>query len=342
METPDPIFPNSDQYLGGTTHLQSLSLTSIPILGLPNLLLSSTDIVDLRLMEIPISVFISPDEMVTTLSALTRLRLLHLGPEFDEFHPDWENRRLPPPTRTVLPSLIELRFEGVIEYLDDFMARIDAPLLDRLHIDVPFYRNRVTVLNTPQMLLFRGHVPKLQALGEAHIGIDIDNAKIWIKFLSTRTYSGVLKLEIICIEPEQQFPCLAQFCHSPFFPLSTLENLYIDGGTYSRQCRRRSTENARWLELLRPFTSVKNLYLSKDFARPIAPALEELGGGIVTEVLPALENVFIERFQIYGPVNEAFRNFAATRQLSGHPIVVSDWDGPPRNRARKRTLKIKK
>jgi hypothetical protein len=133
-EIPDPIYPCSDQYLGGTTHLRSLSLTGTPIPGLPNLLLSSTDLVDLRLMEIPISVFISPDEMVTALSALTRLQLLHLGPEFDEFHPDWESRRLPLPIPTVLPSLIELRFEGIIEYLEDLMARIDAPLLDRLDI----------------------------------------------------------------------------------------------------------------------------------------------------------------------------------------------------------------
>lgn len=47
---------------------------------------------------------------------------------------------------------------------------------------------------------------------------------------------------------------------------------------------------------------------------------------MVTEVLPALENVFIEKFQLYGPVYKAFRNFAATRQLSSHPIVISDWD----------------
>jgi hypothetical protein len=291
----DPIFSYSDQYLGGTTHLRSLSLTCIPILGLPNLLLSSTDLVDLRPMEIPMPVFVSPDEMVTALSALTKLQILHMGPEFDEFHPDWENRRLPLPTRTVLPSLIELSFEGVIEYLDDFMARVDAPILDRLHIVVSFHLNRVIVLNAPQILRFITHVPKLRALGEAHIGIHNDDLKVWINFLSTQTPSGVLKLEILCIEPEQQFPCLAQFCRSPFFPLPTLEYLYIDGGKYSRQRWRDDTENTRWLELLQPFASVKNLYLSKDFARPIARALEELGGEIATEVLPTLENVLIRR-----------------------------------------------
>jgi hypothetical protein len=327
-ETPDPIFPYSGQYLGGTTHLRSLSLTRIPIPGLPNLLLSSTDIVDLRLMEIPESVFVSPDEMVTALSALTRLQVLHLGLEFDEFHPDWEGRRLPLPTRTVLPSLIELRFEGVIEYLEDFMARIDAPLLDCLDIVISesFHHNRVIALNTPHILRFISQVPKLQTLGEAHIGIDNEGFKVWINFLSTRPSSGVLKLEILYIEPELQFSCLAEFFHSPFFPLPTLETLYFDGGQCSRHGWGDPTENTRWLELLQPFTSAKKLCLSENFARRIAPALEELGGDIVTEVLPTLENVFIEKFQLYGPVNEAFCNFAATRQLSGHPVVVSNWD----------------
>jgi hypothetical protein len=66
--TPDPILLYPDHYLGGTTHLRSLSLTCIPIPGLPNLLLSSTDLVDLRLMEISIPFFVS-HEMVTALSA---------------------------------------------------------------------------------------------------------------------------------------------------------------------------------------------------------------------------------------------------------------------------------
>lgn len=322
----DPIYLYSGTYMGDSSHLQSLSLTGIPISELPNLLLSCKHLVDLRLKEIPISVFVAPDEMVAALSALTKLQVLHLGPEFDDLHPDWENRRLPLPTPTVLPSLVELEYKGGIEYLGDFMARIDAPLLNRLKIFVSFYLNRVIVLNAPQILRFIGHVPKFQALDEAHIGIDVDSFRIWIEFLSTRTSSDVFKLEILCIKPERQFPLLAQLCRSPFFPLPTLECLYIDGGTFSRQHLRDHAENSRWLQLLQPFTLVKNLYLSKDFARRIAPALDELGGEIATQVLPSLENVSIEKLPLNGPVTRAFRNFAALRQISGHPIVVSHWD----------------
>ena len=57
-----------------------------------------------------------------------------------------------------------------------------------------------------------------------------------------------------------------QFCRSPFFPLPTLESLYIGGGRYGERDRQYRIENTLWLEFLEPFTTVKNLYLSKEFA----------------------------------------------------------------------------
>jgi hypothetical protein len=44
-----------------------------------------------------------------------------------------------------------------------------------------------------------------------------------------------------------------------------------------------------WLELLRPFTSVKSLYLSRVNVRRIAPALQALIEERVAGVLPALQ-----------------------------------------------------
>jgi hypothetical protein len=338
-DTLDTILLDPVKFLGGSTHLRSLSFDSIPVLGLPELLLSSPNLVNLHLYYIPITCFIPPDAMVTALSTLTRLETLHLYLSRDSTprsHPDWESRRLPPPTRTVLHSLIDFRIRSFIEYSDDFMARIDAPLLDRLHILIfpplsqvivtPSHLNQAIALNTSHVLRFISRVPKFQTLGEAHIGIDDTDFDVWIKFLSKRTSSGVLKLEICCDEPHKSFPCLAQFCRLPFFPLPTLEYLYIDEGTYSSPRWPDYTEKTRWLEILQPFTSVKNLYLSKDFARYIMPTLDELGGEIVTEVLPTLENVFIEEFQPSGSVHEAIGQFVSERQLSGQPVVVSRWD----------------
>jgi hypothetical protein len=203
------------------------------------------------------------------------------------------------------------------------MARIDAPLLDHLNITV-FSFDDVIVLDTPQLLRFISHIPMLRVPSEAHIGIDYVNLRTWIKFIcSTRVSSGVIRLRISCFEPGEQFPLLAQFCRSPFFPLPTLEYLYIHGRRYwptSPQA------NTRWLELFQPFIAVKNLYLSKEYAPRIAPVLQKLVEERAMEVLPTLENVFLEEFQPSGPVHEAIGQFAAARQLSGHPIVISHWD----------------
>jgi hypothetical protein len=77
----------------------------------------------------------------------------------------------------------------------------------------------------------------------------------------------------------------------------------------------------QWLELLRPFTAVKSLYLSwlGKFQPNLASALQELAGGRTTEILPSLQNIFLEMFEPSRAFHEAIGQFVATR---GHPIAV--------------------
>jgi len=58
-------------------------------------------------------------------------------------------------------------------------------------------------------------------------------------------------------------------------------------------------DDIEWLELLLPFTAVKDLFLSKEFAPRIAPFLQELVGGRTTEVLPALERLSLEEHPLH-------------------------------------------
>jgi hypothetical protein len=83
-------------------------------------------------------------------------------------------------------------------------------------------------------------------------------------------------------------------------------------------------EDGRWLELLHPFIAVKDLYVPSKFTPAIVLALQELVEGRVTEVLPALENIFLEWLPS-GPLEEAIGQFVSARQLAGHPIDVSRW-----------------
>ena len=65
--------------------------------------------------------------MVTALSTLTDLKTLRLQFQSPRSCPDWASRRPPPPTHLVLPVLTHFWFKGVGEYLEDLVARIDAP-----------------------------------------------------------------------------------------------------------------------------------------------------------------------------------------------------------------------
>jgi hypothetical protein len=73
--------------------------------------------------------------------------------------------------------------------------------------------------------------------------------------------------------------------------------------------------------------AAKNLYISKEFVPRIAPDLKILVGGKTTEVLPTLENIFLEHFQPSRPFHEGIEKFVAARRLTSRPVAVSDWDG---------------
>jgi len=104
----------------------------------------------------------------------------------------------------------------------------------------------------------------------------------------------------------------------------TLERLDIDmnNGGDSLLKWKGDMEETQWLVLLRPFTSVKDLNLSEPSVPLIAPALQELSGERVTEVLPVLQNTFFTGPMPSGPVEEATRKFVAAQQLSGCPVTL--------------------
>jgi hypothetical protein len=69
--------------------------------------------------------------------------------------------------------------------------------------------------------------------------------------------------------------------------------------------------------------------MSKEFAPGIVFALQELVGGRITEVLPNLQNIFVEGLESSGPFQENIGQFVTARRLSNHPIAISVWDKEP-------------
>ena len=72
--------------------------------------------------------------MVALLYVLSSLRKLALEFKSAQSRPDRESRSLPPPKCSILPVLDELRFEGVTEYFEQLVTRIDAPQLYDMHL----------------------------------------------------------------------------------------------------------------------------------------------------------------------------------------------------------------
>jgi hypothetical protein len=308
-------------FLGGSAPgLQTLSLERISFPGLPKLLLSATHLVYLYLWSIPYSGYISPEAMVTCLSMLTRLRSLVIEFESPRSRPDRNSRRPPPPTRTLLPVLSLLSFRGVSEYLEDFVARFDAPLLDDW--EITFFHQ--LIFDTPQLSQSIRHSPKSKAYDEARVIFSDQVVSVTLP----QTFDKELKLGISCRQSDWQLSSLAQVCGSSFPQvfIPAVEHLYILEKGLPRLLWQDDIENGQWLELFHPFTAVKGLYISHEFTPRIVPALQELVGERVTEVLPALQTLFLEEPHPSGPIQEAIVQFVAARQLACHPIAVSLWE----------------
>jgi hypothetical protein len=326
-----PVDP--DSFLGGSApRLEYLQLNGIPFLGLPKLLLSVTHLVGLHLGNIPHSGYISPNAMATALSTLTSLERLSLDFHSPRSCPDQASRRPPPLTRSVLPVLRYFTFKGVSKYLEDLVARIDAPRLN--HLSIIFFND--IAFNTPEFMQFMSRKPTSRALEKAYIIFwDCDAT---LCFSSQTSGDGYVCVKILCRGLDRQIPSLEQVCTSCLLPPSTLQDLYIYGLPLSllQLDWNGDIENGLLLELLHSFTTVKNLYLSEPFTMFIGLALQELVGARTTEVLPTLQNIFLNGLESSAPVQEGIAKFVAARQVASLPIAVSSWANFDRDRLRLR------
>ena len=316
-----PVDPAS--FLGESApNLQSLVLECISFTGLtgvPNLLLSATHLVHLHLWRIPFSGYLSSEAIATCLPTLTRLESLHIGFELPRNTPEhWQSsirpRILPPPpTRVLLPVLTVLEFQGSVIYLEDFVARIDAPLLN--YLNIAFFRE--LVYHSPQLTQFISRTPMSKTHDEARVVFS--NRDIWVKL--PQTSDGKPHVGITCITSSWRLLSLAHVCTVTFLQalLPAVERLYIlEDGCWDWQG---NIEDIGWPELFSLFTAVKELYISSEFMPCIASTLV-----ILTELLPALQTLFLEEPLLSGPDQEVIGQFLSLQQLCSHPIAVSRWE----------------
>ena len=308
-----------DSFLDGSAPLlQYLALTDVAFPALPKLLLSANDLVHLDLRRIAHAGYISPEVMVASLSSMTKLRYFCLTFDSPRSRPSRESRRSPPMIRTALPSLTCFSFEGLSEYVEDFVARIDAPLLRDIQISI---FNQL-IFDNPQLSYIINCAERFNRVN-AEVSFLKYNASVE---LSSET-GGCLLLQLSCSQADWHVSSVAQLCDVSLHPIPSLENLTVTTNSgNTRHFERFDIEPSQWEELLYPFTNVKNLYLAEDVGLHTATALQGLVGESVIQLLPALQSLFINGLQPSGPTWEAAQSFVAARQRYGHPIAIHRWE----------------
>jgi hypothetical protein len=314
-----------DLLLGGfAPRLRSLRLDSISCPGLSKLVLSSArHLVELSLLEVPSGGVISPETMVTALSALTRLETLSLAFEIDddELFLECSTKRNPTsPTRSVFPSLKFCLFQGICGYLEDFVAMIDTPRLEVLDITLARCKDEshpfgIKRKETPQFNQFLGRTEMFKTLNNASIHLWSDKLEIT---LSRKPWAcnAKLTLNIMC---KNKIIILGQVCASRFLPLSTIESLGISSQDHKWQSHREANaEDIHWLYSLYGFSAVKGLYLSKEIVPSVACGLKQFmdSDGRPPQVLHSLQKISTTRPLPSGTVKTVIENFATMRGLS--------------------------
>ena len=327
-DLPTGVLP--DSFLGGSaSRLELFNLRGSAFPALTNLVLSATHFRHLHLRDIPHAGYIPPEAMVTFLLPLHNLEGLTIGFVSPESRP--LQMSPPPSTLALLPSLTDFEFDGAGEYLVDFIARIDTPMLDNF----PMTLYSDIIPNISQLHKFIDRTDRLKTFTEAEVsicrwevqaifesGADLGLDITFNVSLTDSPLPSLLRLY-------EQFPTIPSqiekliLCEESLDKSLCEQMIFLQDGEEQWEC---DENDPQWLEILIPFVSVKRLYVTEVLGPYIASALKNLREERVAEVFPALENLFFEIFGSSSSVEETLKSFVTRRQLSGHPVIVRRWE----------------
>jgi hypothetical protein len=144
------VFPS--EFGGGAPHLRALRMGGFALPALPQLLLSTHNLVSLHLEEVP-SVGYTLEALIVCLPAMTQLKTLHIHFHSPTSRPVLVSTDRPLPGFSVLPVLNSMEFHGASEHLESLLSGISAPRLKNFHVD---FFNQL-IFDTPQLSRFISH-----------------------------------------------------------------------------------------------------------------------------------------------------------------------------------------
>jgi len=275
-----------------------------------------TTLLTLTLTRIPARYYFHPGHLVTQLQGLHHLEELSIGFAIPIPLPSTEGDLLPAPMpRVTLPTLKRLTFRGVAVYLENLVAQINAPLLERLIVAL-FFEIDFTLVSLTQFV-------------HATSGLRCLSAKVLFKsggvsivtndgeFLS----SGGLTININCEHLDWQIDVATQCCAALEQVLYAVDELTLElnkDGMPSDWDD--SLDSMLWRGLLLPFRGVKKLQIGSSLTFELSDALKSDAAELDLNPLPELQ-----KLEVQLEVNHAnmlFSTFIETRDLEGRPVEL--------------------
>jgi hypothetical protein len=305
-----------DLVLPETFQAPDLRCLSLHGIGLPKRLsfLSSTIALStLTLTHIRDSRYFPPGHLVTQLQGLPHLEELSIG---FAVSPSSEEELIPVPIPSVtLHTLRRLAFRGEGVYLDNLVAQINTPLLERLSLTF-FFDLAFTLVNLTEF------VHRTEGFGclVARITFNKDGASLDTGYYEQRG-TRKISFHVNCVPLDWQIDSATQVCRAIGSVLSAVEELTLDLDVDAMRSDWENTLNSMlWHGLLLPFTGVKELHIGSSLTLELSKALQSVPEGLDLELLPELQELDVQL-----EINDAKKRFSAflnTRGSLGRPVAL--------------------
>ena len=313
--------------------LRHLALHGIGLSKKLSLLSSAIALSTLSITHIVASCYFPPRDLITQLQGLPHLEELSIGFAIPIPLPSNEQELLPAPIPPVtLPTLRRLTFRGLGVYLENLVAQINTPLLERLSLTL-FFELAFILVNLTEFI----HRTEGFGLSVARVIFDRGAASIHVGHYEQRDIKK-LSLRVNCERLDWRIDSATQVCSALGKVLSAVEELTLDLDVDGIPP---GWENALdvmlWYELLLPFTGVEKLHIRSSLALELSRALQLVTEELVLELLPELQELVVQ-LRI-DRAKRAFSRFVATRQSVGRPVsllnppILAPGRGLPDSRA---------
>ena len=311
-----PSIPIGSAFLGGSApHLREIKLDGIafPFPSIQQVLLSTNNLVELHLGNIPNDAYFSPNDLVNGLSSSARLERLTVDFHSPASSPPPSMTR-PPPRPTTLPSLTSLDFHGASGYLEEFAAQIELPALNQIAIRL---FNDI-IFEIPQFCKF---IPSLNAPTRMIVKHSVDF--VGVHFKKEESSNEDCFLGTSCRQLDWQLSFVTQILSQFSSLLSSVHTLDIQSGG-GLPTGEEDVDSTEWLELLQLFIHVTQVYVSEKLVPSVVPAL--VVEDMTAEVLPKLNLLRLSGYRSSPSVAKVAKQFVTTRKLSGCTVSLASGD----------------